>query len=155
MPDCHSNAVLDDCLRATLSVLPSAMIRLTTILVTSVAVSTMPAFAGSESTLTLREEVERCDAVVLARWVAATEATEPLRGTTTFEIVEVTRSPSKRHIPGALIIYDRYHPGKLGGLALLTGTTATVTGELSLYRPVDITERSRKYMADAAASATG
>ena len=115
------------------------------------AAQTADSFGTCPSTSTLREDYDRGQAVILGRWISAEAGTKPSRGTTIYEIVEVTRSPSEAHVRGARIVFDLYHAGKPGSLALLMGTTATSDGKLQMYRPVDVTEVSYRYIQNAPA----
>jgi hypothetical protein len=77
-------------------------------------------------TSTLAEKYARSDAMVLAKWVSAEPAENAKPGSTTFEIVEVVKSPDGRASAGMRVRLEKFCAGEPDKLVLLMGHGATI-----------------------------
>ena len=114
-----------------------------------VLTGTVPAEACpfcSAPSLTLSEQVDQSDAVVLAEWSSAKKGNGESAGTTTYAIKEIVKGPAKLLKVGSKVTLVQYRPGKPGDLYLLMGTQATV---IQWSSPLEVTRASYKYIAQA------
>jgi hypothetical protein len=113
----------------------------------------------SAPSLTLSEQYAKADAAVLGQWISGEMATKEKLGSTTYEIVQVARTPfktvengkaenDKAVAKGKHITLERYRPGKKGDLALLLGSRSR--GEsIEWGSPLDVSAASYNYIAEA------
>ncbi|MFN0052585.1 MAG: hypothetical protein ACKV0T_10355 [Planctomycetales bacterium] len=105
----------------------------------------------SAPSLTLSEQFSKADAAVLVKWVGGEMPKAEQPGSTTYEIVEAPRTPFKSVAKGKKITLERYRAGKKGSLALLFGSRTK--GEVIEWGgPLEVTETSYKYIAEAPAA---
>jgi hypothetical protein len=102
----------------------------------------------SAPTLTLAEQYAKADAAVLAKWLSGEMPGKDRLGSTTFEIVQVARSPFKSVEKGKKVTLERYRAGKPGDLALLFGSR-TKGETLEWGSPLDVTEPCYTYVVEA------
>jgi hypothetical protein len=102
----------------------------------------------SAPTLTLTEQYAKADAAVLVQWISGEMASKDSLGSTTYEIVQVARTPVKSIENGKKITLERYRKGMQGDLALLLGSRAK--GEtLEWGSPLDMSVDSYNYIVEA------
>jgi len=102
----------------------------------------------SAPSLTLTEQLSKADAAVLATWTGGTVPKEENPGTTTYEVIEVARTPFDSVTKGKKIVLDRYRSGKKGDLALIVGSRTK--GEVIEWgSPLDVTKAVYRYIIDA------
>jgi hypothetical protein len=108
----------------------------------------------SAPTLTLSEQYAKSDAAILGQWISGEMATREKLGSTTYEIVQVARTPFKSSESGKAIekgkhiTLERYRAGKKGDLALLLGSRSK--GEtIEWGSPLDVTALSYNYIVEA------
>src|SRR5262249_11789180 len=115
------------------------------------ALAPLPAAACpfcSAPSLTLGEQYAKADAAVLVGWASGEMPTKEKLGSTTYEIMQVARTPVKSIEKGKKITIERYRPGKKGDLSLLLGSRAK--GEtLEWGSPRDVTASGYDYIVDA------
>lgn len=97
--------------------------------------------------LTLSEQVDQADAVVLAKWISANQTKtetedEFATGTTKYRVIEVVKNLEGEAIENIEIALPEYRSGKAGDLAMLF---AIKVDELEWGDPVTVTEASYKY----------
>ncbi len=102
----------------------------------------------SAPTLTLTEQYAKADAAVLVQWSGGVKPEKDQAGSTTYEIVQVLRDPTKKFAKGNSISLDRYRLGKKGDLSLLLGTRGDA---IEWGSPLDVTETSFQYIVQAPA----
>lgn len=127
----------------------------------------MPAAACpfcSAPSLTLSEQYAKADAAILGQWISGEMATREKLGSTTYEIVQVARSPfksvengkgenGKAIEKGKQITLERYRAGKKGDLSLLLGSRSK--GEsIEWGSPLDVSAASYNYIVEAPSQAT-
>src|SRR5262245_61253770 len=79
----------------------------------------------SGSQLTMAEQVQQADAVLLVKWTGGTPGKDQNPGETKYDIVEVVHQPSTAKLAaGKDIALPRYRAAKAGDLFLLLGTKA-------------------------------
>ena len=108
-----------------------------------VPASACPFCSGPQ--MTLREQVAGANVVVLARWVESRPPQEDRSGSTTFEIMEILKTPEGRAQKGDPVVLPRTWSGTPGDLYLLTGT---VEETVRWDEPVQVTETSFRYIAE-------
>jgi hypothetical protein len=102
----------------------------------------------SAPSLTLTEQYAKADAAVLVEWVSGVKPKGDQPGSTTFRIVEVTRTPFKSLDKGKEITIERYRAAKKGDLSVLLGSRTK--GELIEWgAPLDVTEAVYRYIVEA------
>jgi len=102
----------------------------------------------SAPTLTLAEQFSKADAAILVKWLSGEMPSKDKLGSTSYEIVEIARTPLKSIEKGKKITIERYRAGKPGELALLFGSR-TKGDNLEWGSPLDVTEQSYKYIVEA------
>jgi len=113
----------------------------------------------SAPTLTLSEQYAKADAAILGQWVSGEMSTREKLGSTTYEIVQVARTPFKTGESGKAvekgkpITLERYRAGKKGDLTLLLGSRSK--GEsIEWSSPLDVSVASYNYIVEAPAPET-
>jgi hypothetical protein len=102
----------------------------------------------SAPSLTLGEQYGKADAAILVGWASGEMPSKEKLGSTTYEIMQVARTPVKSIEKGKKITIERYRPGKKGDLSLLLGSRAK--GEtLEWGSPLDVTAAGYDYIVDA------
>lgn len=108
----------------------------------------------SAPSLTLSEQYAKADAAILGQWVSGEMSTREKLGSTTYEIVQVARTPFKTGESGKAIekgkqiTLERYRAGKKGDLTLLLGTRSK--GEsVEWSSPLDVSVASYNYIVEA------
>lgn len=96
---------------------------------------------------TMAEQVAQADGVCLVQWVKGQPATEQDPGTTTYEIVQVTKGPKDSVRKGDRITLSRHRNGKPGDLFLLMGTRLGKANTIEWGSPSEITEPAYQYVA--------
>jgi len=102
----------------------------------------------SAPSLTLGEQYAKADAAVLVQWVSGEMPTKEKLGSTTFEIMQVARTPVKSIEKGKKLTLERYRPGKKGDLSLLLGSRARADA-LEWGSPLDVTAAGFDYVVEA------
>ncbi|MGE5190955.1 MAG: hypothetical protein ACM3U2_00520, partial [Deltaproteobacteria bacterium] len=102
----------------------------------------------SAPSLTLGEQYAKADAAVLVQWVSGEMPMKEKIGSTTYEIVQVARTPVKSIEKGKKITLERYRPGKKGDLSLLLGSRAR-SDALEWGSPLDVTAAGYDYIIEA------
>jgi len=102
----------------------------------------------SAPSLTLSEQYAKADAAVLVKWVSGEMPAKDRLGTTTYEIVQVARTPVKSVEAGKKITLDRYRAGKKGDLALVLGSR-TKGDSLDWGSPLEVNADSYNYIVEA------
>ncbi len=103
----------------------------------------------SAPSLTLTEQVDQADAVVLAEWTSAKKAEDPKEtGSTAYTIKQVVKGGSESIKAGEKITLARYRVGKPGDLFLLMGTSGT---SIEWGSPLEVSESSFNYLAQSPA----
>ena len=101
----------------------------------------------SAPSLTMTEQLSQSDAAVLVKWSSADKGGEQNPGgDTTYEVIEVLKGPADAAKKGDHITLARYREGQGDDLFLVMGTKGTV---IEWGSPVDVTEASYKYVAEA------
>jgi len=113
----------------------------------------------SAPSLTLSEQFAKADAAILGQWISGEMSNKERLGSTTYEIVQVARTPfksvengkgenGKAIEKGKQITLERYRAGKKGDLALLLGSRSK--GEnIEWGSPLDVSATSYNYIVDA------
>ena len=104
--------------------------------------------------LTLSEQVDQADAVVLAKWVKAVKAKPRDKqddeaaqfAKTTYQVVQVVKNAGGKVKKETEIVVPDYRPGKPGDLAMLLGSEGTT---LEWGVPIEVTKASFNYIAKA------
>ena len=95
--------------------------------------------------LTMAEQVQQADAVVLAKWAGGTPAKDQNPGATEYQIVEIMRKPKEsKLVVGKMLSLIRYRAAQPGDLFLLLGTK--VGKSLEWGSPLEITEEGFVYL---------
>ena len=108
----------------------------------------------SAPSLTLSEQLDQADAVVLTKWVSAVKAKPRDKdddeaaqfAKTTYKIVEVVKNAGGKVKKETEIVLPEYRPGKPGDLAMLLGAQGTT---LEWGVPIEVTKASFNYIAKA------
>lgn len=96
------------------------------VMLAAVTVMACPFCAGPQ--LTMAEQVQQSDAVVLVKWTGGTAAKDQNPGETTYEVVEVLNQPSTSKLTARKeLSLVRYRAAKPGDLFLLLGTKTGAT----------------------------
>ena len=118
----------------------------------------------SAPSLTLSEQYAKADAAILGQWISGEMATKDRLGSTTYEIVQVARTPfksaengkaenGKAVEKGKQITLERYRAGKKGDLSLLLGSRSK--GEsIEWGSPLDVSAASYNYIVEAPSQET-
>lgn len=102
-----------------------------------------PFCAGPQ--LTMAEQVQQSDAVMLVKWVGGTPAKDQNPGDTKYEVVEVLHQPAASKLSaGKELSLVRYRAAKAGDLFLLLGTKAGAT--LDWGSPLEVTKAGFEYL---------
>jgi hypothetical protein len=99
-------------------------------------------------TLTLTEQFSKADAALLVKWVSAEMPTKEKLGSTTYEIVQVARTPAKTLEKGKKITLERYRQGKPGDLSMVFGSLFR-TDSIDWGSPLDISAAGFKFLVEA------
>jgi len=108
----------------------------------------------SAPSLTLSEQYVRADAALLVQWVSGEMQSKERLGSTTYEVVQVARSPgkdAKAIEKGKKITLERYRAAKRGDLFLLLGSRLKAD-TVEWGSPLDVTAESFNYIVDAPAA---
>lgn len=103
----------------------------------------------SAPSLTLAEQVAQSDAVVLVQWASGKKGDEKLPGNTVYEIKQVVRNFKDGLKAGQKISIPRYRESKPGDLFMIMGTKADREKEVEWGSPLEVTETSFNYIAQA------
>ena len=105
-------------------------------------------FCASPS-LTLAEQVAQSDATALVQWVSGTKAVEGTEGSTVFEVKQIVRNYKGSLKVGDKLTLPRYRASKVGDLSLVLGTQTGKANNLEWGSPLEVTEASFNYIAQA------
>ncbi|MFO0919359.1 MAG: hypothetical protein U0872_13735 [Planctomycetaceae bacterium] len=109
----------------------------------TMSVLACPFCAGPQ--LTLAEQVQEADAVLLVKWVGGVPAKDQDPGSTNYEVVEALRKDQeKKFPPGEAVSLVRYRVAKPGDLFLLLGTKMGAT--LDWGSPLEISKEGFHYL---------
>jgi hypothetical protein len=100
---------------------------------------------------TLAEQVAQADGVCLVQFVSGEPAKDQDPGTSTYEVVQVVKSPKDSIRKGDHIHLARFRAGKAGDLFLVMGTRAGKENTIEWGSPTEITEPAFAYVAQAPA----
>ncbi len=100
---------------------------------------------------TLAEQVAQADGVCLVQFVKGEAAKDQDPGTSTYEVLQVVKSPKDSVKKGDHINLPRYRAGKAGDLFLVMGTRAGKENAIEWGSPTEITEPAFAYVAQAPA----
>jgi hypothetical protein len=100
---------------------------------------------------TLAEQVAQADGVCLVQFVKGEPARDQDPGTSTYEVLQVVKSPNNSVKKGDHINLARYRAGKAGDLFLVMGTRAGKENAVEWGSPTEITEPAFGYVAQAPA----
>lgn len=98
--------------------------------------------------MTLTEQLAAADAAVLVQWVGGVKDTEAKPGTTTYQVQQIVKGP-KSLAKDQKIVLDRFRSGKEGDLFVLLGTNLGEGKGLEWGSPLEVSETSFNYMAQA------
>jgi hypothetical protein len=98
---------------------------------------------------TLSEQVAQADGVCLVQFVKGEPAKDQDPGTSTYEVLQVVKSPKDAVKKGDRINLARYRAGKAGDLFLVMGTRAGKENAIEWGGPTEITEPAFGYVAQA------
>lgn len=98
---------------------------------------------------TLAEQVAQADGVCLVQWVEGQPAKEQDPGSSTYEVLQVVKSPKESVKKGERIALARFRAGKKGDLFLLMGTRSGKGNAVDWGSPTEITEPAFNYVAQA------
>ena len=107
----------------------------------------------SAPSLTLSEQYAKADAAILGQWISGEMATREKLGSTTYEIVQVARTPfkagenGKAIEKGKQITLERYRAGKKGDLTLLLGSRSK-GDSIEWGSPLDVSAASYNYIVE-------
>ena len=109
----------------------------------TISVLACPFCAGPQ--LTLAEQVQEADAVVLVKWTGGVPAKDQDPGATSYEVIEALRKDQEQKFPpGEAISLVRYRAAKAGDLFLLLGTK--MGASLDWGSPLEITKEGFHYL---------
>jgi hypothetical protein len=100
---------------------------------------------------TLAEQVAQADGVCLVQFVKGEPAKDQDPGTSTYEVLQVVKSPKDSVKKGDHINLARFRAGKAGDLFLVMGTRAGKENAIEWGSPTEITEPAFAYVAQAPA----
>ncbi len=100
---------------------------------------------------TLAEQVAQADGVCLVQFVKGEPAKDQDPGASTYEVLQVVKSPNNSVKKGDHINLARYRAGKAGDLFLVMGTRAGKENAVEWGSPTEITEPAFAYVAQAPA----
>lgn len=100
---------------------------------------------------TLAEQVAQADGVCLVQFVKGEPAKDQDPGTSTYEVMQVVKSPNNSIKKGDHINLARFRAGKAGDLFLVMGTRAGKDNTVEWGSPTEITEPAFAYVAQAPA----
>jgi len=99
--------------------------------------------------LTMAEQVAQSDATVLVIWSSGIKGTDDSAGSTTFEVKQVVRNFKDSVKVGEKITLPRYRAAKAGDLFMLMGTQTEKGKSIEWGSPLEVTETSFNYIAQA------
>jgi hypothetical protein len=100
---------------------------------------------------TLAEQVAQADGVCLVQFVKGEPAKDQDPGTSSYEVLQVVKSPKDSLKKGNRVNLPRYRAGKAGDLFLVMGTRAGKDNAIEWGSPTEITEPAFAYVAQAPA----
>ncbi|MAT16618.1 MAG: hypothetical protein CMJ46_15265 [Planctomyces sp.] len=103
----------------------------------------------SAPSLTLSEQVNQSDAVVLVEWQSSERGTADEASRTTVKVVDILKQSGNGIKNGDEIVLDRYRTAEKGDRMLLLGTTGENT--IDWDSPLDVSELSYDYIKQAPA----
>jgi hypothetical protein len=121
------------------------------LLTATVATQTLACPFCSAPSQTLAEQVAQADGVCLVQFVKGEPAKDQDPGTSTYEVVQVVKSPKDSLKKGDHVNLPRYRAGKAGDLFLVMGTRAGKENAIEWGSPTEITEPAFAYVAQAPA----
>lgn len=95
--------------------------------------------------LTMSEQMDQKEVVVLTQWVEGEKPTAELAGNTTFEVIEVTKAGKLAVEKKAKITVTPYQAGQPGDMFLLMGSQNSERTDWS-SPPIEVTETSYQYI---------
>ena len=95
---------------------------------------------------TLSEELARADVVALGKWMTTVKPAGELAGRTTFEVLQVVKSPGDTLKAGGDVAVPRHVAGREGDLFLLTGFAAENLSGVEWDPPRGVTETAFQYV---------
>lgn len=98
--------------------------------------------------MTLTEQLAQADAAALVQWVGGEKDTEAKPGNTTYQVKQVVKGP-KSLAKDQKVTLDRYRTAKPGDLFFLLGTDLGDGKGLEWGSPLEVSETSFNYMAQA------
>jgi hypothetical protein len=98
---------------------------------------------------TMAEQVAQADGVCLVEWTGGVAATEQDPGKSTYEILQIVKSPKDSVAKGDRVTLARFRAGKKGDLFLLMGTRSGKGTGIDWGSPTEITEPAFNYVAQA------
>lgn len=98
--------------------------------------------------MTLTEQLAQADAAALVQWVGGEKDTEAKPGNTTYQVKQVVKGP-KSLAKDQKVTLDRYRTAKPGDLFFLLGTDIGDGKGLEWGSPLEVSETSFNYMAQA------
>jgi hypothetical protein len=98
---------------------------------------------------TLAEQVAQADAVTLVAWTGGTPANDQDPGKSTYEVLQIVKSPKDSVVKGDEVALARYRASKKGDLFLLMGTKSGRGNGIEWGSPTEVTESSFNYIAQA------
>jgi hypothetical protein len=120
-------------------------------LVSTVATQAVGCPFCSAPSQTLAEQVAQADGVCLVQFVSGAPAKDQDPGTSTYEVLQVVKSPKDSVKKGDHINLARYRAAKAGDLFLVMGTRAGKENAIEWGSPTEITEPAFGYVAQAPA----
>jgi hypothetical protein len=100
---------------------------------------------------TLATQVAQADSVCLVRFVTGEPATDQHVGSSTYEVLQVLKTPPGTVTKGDHIKLPQFRPGKAGELFLMTGAKPSQESNLNWNSPTEATELAYSYVAQAPA----
>jgi hypothetical protein len=117
----------------------------------TVATRTLACPFCSAPSQTLAEQVAQADGVCLVQFVKGEPAKDQDPGTSSYEVLQVVKSPKDSLKKGDRVNLPRYRAGKAGDLFLVMGTRAGKDNAIEWGSPTEITEPAFAYVAQAPA----
>lgn len=101
----------------------------------------------SAPSLTLTQQIDQSDVVVLSSWQSSKRGTADVAGETELVVTDIVKNEGKPLQTGNLIKLARFRSGKEGQLMVLMGTQGEE--EVEWDSPIEVNELSYNYMAQA------
>jgi len=98
---------------------------------------------------TLAEQVAQADSVCLVQFVKGAPAKDQDPGSSTYEVLQVVKTPQGTITKGDHINLSRFRAGKSGDMFLVMGTRAGKENNIEWGSPTEITELAFSYVAQA------